>query len=212
MQVLVIGDVHGCFYTLRKLVRKHWKPEQQLLIQLGDLLNKGKHSIRCLKYWQKLERDFPGRTVLLRGNHEQMLIDLLEGRSTDRTSQLLLQKMQARGMDEKNVHRWLAEKSLKWESEQLLVTHAGINRSVKDPYDPHHPKGVLYNRMPLKCLPKTQVVGHTMVEGSKPVFNPRENAWFLDTGAWTRKYLSALCIGEDGSDPKIIRQKRSHRD
>ena len=57
MKLLVIGDVHGCYYTLKELVEKHWHPGEEILIQLGDLINKGPYSGKCIKYWQELEKN-----------------------------------------------------------------------------------------------------------------------------------------------------------
>ena len=75
MRVLVIGDVHGCYYTLKDLVENYWDPQQDYLVQLGDLINKGLHSAKCVKYWLKLEEKYPYQVFLLRGNHEQMYIN-----------------------------------------------------------------------------------------------------------------------------------------
>ncbi|MEQ9262515.1 MAG: metallophosphoesterase family protein [Owenweeksia sp.] len=212
MKILVIGDVHGCYHTLSSLVEKYWKPEEQTLIQLGDLINKGPHSGKCIRYWQKLENDFPGKTVLLRGNHEQMLLDYFYKKKPEDSVKGLIHNIQTEGLRIEGVCEWLSQKALKWETEGILVTHAGISKSIKNPFDVTNSKGVLLNRSPLKRLDKIQVVGHTMIRGGKPVFNPKENAWFMDTGAWTKKYLSALSISVNGENPKVVREQRSELD
>ncbi|HAD97028.1 MAG TPA: serine/threonine protein phosphatase [Cryomorphaceae bacterium] len=212
MKLLVIGDVHGCYYTLKELVEKHWHPGEEILIQLGDLINKGPHSGKCIRYWQELEKEYQGQTVLLRGNHEQMLLDYFFFKKNEESMKKLVNNIEEEGFNIKKACEWLRVKGLKWEAEGILVTHAGIAKSTEDPFDIKNSKGVLLNRGPLKCLDKVQVVGHTMVRGGKPLFNPKENAWFIDTGAWTKKYLSALSIESNGDNPKVIRQLRSEKD
>ncbi len=58
MNLLIVGDVHGCYHTFKKLVDENWNPEEELLIQIGDLINKGPHSGLCSKYWRKLEKKY----------------------------------------------------------------------------------------------------------------------------------------------------------
>ncbi|MGB0176320.1 MAG: metallophosphoesterase family protein, partial [Owenweeksia sp.] len=173
MKILVIGDVHGCYHTLKALVDKYWDPDEQILIQLGDLINKGPHSGKCIRYWQKLESDFPKKTVLLRGNHEQILLDYFYKNKQEASVKSLAQNIENEGLDLAKVCDWLRIKGLKWESEGVLVTHAGIGKNTEDPFDIKSNRGVLLNRSPLQRLDKVQVVGHTMVSGGKPIFNPR---------------------------------------
>ena len=45
MNLFVVGDIHGCYYTWRQLLL-HWQPAQERLIQLGDLVDRGKYSPR----------------------------------------------------------------------------------------------------------------------------------------------------------------------
>ena len=56
-------------------MEENWNPQRQILIQIGDLINKGPHSGACIKYWRELEA-FHGkdRVIMLKGNHEQSFI------------------------------------------------------------------------------------------------------------------------------------------
>lgn len=82
-KTIVIGDVHGCFNTLKKLIRKF--PKDSKLIFLGDLCNRGKYSKdvidfviknnhQCLlgNHEIKLYRDF--RNILLNKNQKKDFI------------------------------------------------------------------------------------------------------------------------------------------
>src|SRR5690606_5028508 len=136
-----------------------------------DLINKGPHSGLCIKYWMKLEEQYPGRALLLRGNHEQMFIDGWQSPGREEGLRKLIRNIKREGLDLGHTAEWLAAKPLKWESEGVLVTHAGIARTAEDPFDEKSPKGVLYNRQTLKPMGKLQIIGHTIVKGNKPVFS-----------------------------------------
>ncbi len=205
MNLLIVGDVHGCYHTFKKLVKENWNPEEELLIQIGDLINKGPHSGLCLKYWRKLEKRHPERTILIRGNHEQFLIN--GGRFLKETVKgvSLEESIENAGLKVSKVRKRLAKTPLKWENEHLLVTHAGVSKSAVNPYSTTARDGVLFNKGPLKNLTKLQIKGHSIVEGNKPLFSTSENAWYLDTGAWVKKYLSAMKFTADGVKLEVIR-------
>lgn len=70
--VWVVSDIHGCWQRLMdELKRLHFNPYEDLLISVGDLIDRGPESVKCLELMQ--ESWF--RAV--RGNHEQMAIDAL---------------------------------------------------------------------------------------------------------------------------------------
>lgn len=70
--ILVVGDIHGCFNLLkRNMYRIDFDKEKDLLISVGDLIDRGDQNVECLDLIN--EKWF--RAV--RGNHEQMAIDAL---------------------------------------------------------------------------------------------------------------------------------------
>lgn len=72
--IWVVGDVHGCFSRLMDSLRVcRFDPWQDLLVSVGDLIDRGPDSLRCL---QLLDKRW---LVAVRGNHEQMAIDALSG-------------------------------------------------------------------------------------------------------------------------------------
>lgn len=212
MNVLIVGDVHGCYHTFKQLVEEHWKPGEEILIQIGDLINKGPHSGECIKYWRKLEKKYPNHTVFIRGNHEQFLINGGGFLKESVKGTTLEESIEQAGVKVAKVQKWLAKTPLKWENEHMLITHAGIGKFVVDPYDVKDREGVLFNKGALKCLDKVQVKGHSIVDGNKPLFKPAENAWYIDTGAWLKKYLSAIRFSETGSKLEVIRVATNEAD
>lgn len=73
-EYFVVGDIHGEFAMLEKLL-SFWEPEKQKLLFIGDLADRGPHSRACFeKVMQLVEEE---GAICLRGNHEQMLLNFL---------------------------------------------------------------------------------------------------------------------------------------
>ncbi len=66
MKTLVVGDIHGCHAELLELVEKAGLAENDQLIALGDLVDRGPGSEAVLRYFMGHDR----RRSLL-GNHER---------------------------------------------------------------------------------------------------------------------------------------------
>lgn len=75
--VIVIGDIHGCFYTLSNLLLKLGSrdgyniPEKYVLVSVGDLNNKGPHSIKVLQW--AIEMSKQGKLYVTDSNHGRRL-------------------------------------------------------------------------------------------------------------------------------------------
>lgn len=83
MRTFVIGDVHGRQRQLRALLDLISRNAAiDTLVLLGDLIDRGEDAPGVLKDVVDLvAASPPGRVVTLRGNHEQMLLDFLDGES-----------------------------------------------------------------------------------------------------------------------------------
>src|SRR5262245_51185703 len=73
MRTLVVGDVHGCLTALDVVLALAAPAPDDLLITLGDYVDRGPDSKGVL------DRLIPlydtGRLVPLRGNHDEMMVD-----------------------------------------------------------------------------------------------------------------------------------------
>lgn len=70
--VWVVGDLHGCYTNLmNRLDAVGFDPAQDLLVSVGDLIDRGAENVECLDLinqpWFRA----------VRGNHEQMMLDAL---------------------------------------------------------------------------------------------------------------------------------------
>lgn len=73
--LIVIGDIHGDFFTLEKIMEKidfstYLKNASNLIIFLGDYIDRGMYSIEVLLFLCKLKTDYQKNVFMLRGNHE----------------------------------------------------------------------------------------------------------------------------------------------
>ena len=82
MRTFVVGDIHGrCAQLLNLLDMLPRDPETDTLVLLGDLIDRGADAPGCVSHAMKLCQENPERVICLRGNHEQMLMDFLDGHS-----------------------------------------------------------------------------------------------------------------------------------
>jgi serine/threonine protein phosphatase 1 len=80
MRTFVVGDVHGRCAQLGNLIGMLPRnPEEDTLVFLGDLIDRGADAPGCVELVFKMCRENPERVICLRGNHEQMLIDFIDG-------------------------------------------------------------------------------------------------------------------------------------
>eukprot|EP00727_Mastigamoeba_balamuthi_P006419 m51a1_g2398 putative protein phosphatase 4 catalytic subunit (305) ;mRNA; f:758916-759992 len=78
--VVIAGDVHGQLEDTVRAVLKTggWPPQQQWLF-LGDMVDRGHHSLETVLLLFALKARFPDKVTLLRGNHESRAITQVYG-------------------------------------------------------------------------------------------------------------------------------------
>lgn len=72
LNIFVVGDLHGSYTLLmNELDKRNFDPAHDLLISVGDLVDRGAENVECLDLinqpWFRA----------VRGNHEQMMLDAL---------------------------------------------------------------------------------------------------------------------------------------
>lgn len=73
-KIWIVGDLHGCRSQLNTLLQAHdFDKQQDLLISVGDLIDRGPDSLGCLAL---LEEPW---FRCVRGNHEEMALNALQG-------------------------------------------------------------------------------------------------------------------------------------
>jgi serine/threonine protein phosphatase 1 len=81
MRLLVMGDIHGEYTIMQRVLEKaDYKPRQDQLILLGDYVDRGNESCKVVDAVKNLVAN--GAVALL-GNHERMMIDALQNEDYD---------------------------------------------------------------------------------------------------------------------------------
>lgn len=82
MKTFVVGDIHGRHAQLQALVEMVPRDEEaDMLVLLGDLIDRGPDAPACVEYVIGLQRENPKSLICLRGNHEQMLLDFVDDKT-----------------------------------------------------------------------------------------------------------------------------------
>lgn len=74
-RVFAVGDIHGQIQHIQTLLR-YWNPDNQQLILLGDLIDRGEDSLEVILLAKKLKETYGA--IILTGNHELMFLDWLQ--------------------------------------------------------------------------------------------------------------------------------------
>jgi serine/threonine protein phosphatase 1 len=66
-RVFAIGDIHGCLDKLVPLINMiKWNPDQDLLLFIGDYIDRGGHSREVVDYLVDLKQRLPENDFLIR--------------------------------------------------------------------------------------------------------------------------------------------------
>lgn len=119
--IFVIGDVHGCYRTLMKLIEK--LPKDARLIFVGDLCDKGNFSKEVIEYV------IANNHLCILGNHEQLMLDNInnpQGRWETETYFGGYKTLQSYKNDDKTLQRhleWLRTLPRYIMKEKYFITH-----------------------------------------------------------------------------------------
>lgn len=207
----VIGDVHGCFYTLEVLL-KNWKQKEQQLIFVGDIIDHGNHSPKVATLINDIQKENPD-TIVLRGNHEQLLINHYLNECNDdwfqKSGEKTFSQYLAAGRNIGDDVKWFATFPVQFNDEIIFVSHAGMPKT-ENPFDANNIDGIVWHRNEIQSLPQIQVYGHTPKE--EALFDAAVNAINIDTGAYKCNKLTSVVIDKLGKIKDIIGVETHEKD
>lgn len=227
-RVYAVGDVHGRYDLFRSIVKKivaHWEAGPSTfakvkIVLLGDLIDRGPASAHCLEFAYQLVNN--SNVVLLRGNHEDLLLKSLQGQAVAQEIWLAngglsflaeygvappqkgedsfdLAERLAKAVPQHLV-QLLEEAPLTFQSGDYLFVHAGIRPGR--PLARQREEDLLFIRKEFTESSRKHgaiiVHGHTIVEQVEM----HDNRIAVDTGAYATGRLSCICL--EGRRRQII--------
>jgi hypothetical protein len=241
MKVDIIGDIHGCLEELKELFRVlgyEWQhnipihPEGRKPVFVGDLTDRGPHSIETIRLIFKLvvER---GQGYYVPGNHCNKLYRFFRGNPVKLIHGLETTVKEYEALSEQEKHQVRKEFMTLYEKAPLylelkevnaVVAHAGIKESMIGRYDKKVETFVLYGditgKMDEQGLPerrdwaKHYKGNRWIVYGHTPVWEPRfmNKTVNIDTGCVFGGALTAFQLPEEkivsvASYQPLVREK-----
>ena len=132
---LAVGDIHGCLAQLTELMERVKPTFADRVVFLGDYVDRGPDSAGVIDYLIEFAAIFP-KTVFLRGNHEQMFLDYLDGQDSamflvNGGRQTLHSYRDRRMWPIPTSHRrFLESLEHSFESEHHIFVHAGLRPGI----------------------------------------------------------------------------------
>lgn len=121
MATYVIGDVQGCFSPLQRLIELiHFDSARDRLWFVGDLVNRGPHSLHVLRWVKHLGQ----AAVTVLGNHDLHLLGVAENIVQPRREDTLQEILTA--PDREELLEWLRRRPLLVLRDGIALVHAGL--------------------------------------------------------------------------------------
>ncbi len=217
--IAVIGDIHGCYYTLKNLVSKiRQKYPGITLYSVGDLVDRGNFSYEVVDFIISEKINF------VPGNHDLMFYNFIKHPASAMGTAWLYNGYE-KTVASYNNHFDKLEQHLSFinqaplfinipaspslEGDDCFISHAGVSKFFKKDIpsdfnndidilenilkkDIESPHGILWTRDELVNLGKLQIVGHTRM--NDVTFKKNNNVVYIDTSVYTGNKLSAVVI------------------
>lgn len=121
MATYAIGDIQGCFDSFQRLLGLiRFDPAHDRLWLVGDLVNRGPHSLETLRF----VKDLGAAAITVLGNHDLHLVMLAEGCSKRRDDDTLDAVLSA--PDREALLVWLRTRPMMHVEDGYALVHAGL--------------------------------------------------------------------------------------
>ena len=212
--VAVIGDIHGCYNTLKLLFEEiKTRFPGVRIYSVGDLVDRGKFSFEVVSFIKENEIAFTA------GNHDLMFYYFFT-KPSHPIAKAWIYNGSETTMDSYGDHMDIVRDHLAFiikaplflDLKDCFISHAGISRYYKKIFktdilnspaeltdllndELNSQRGVLWNRDILLNLGKLQIVGHTIQQDVN--YDEKSNALYIDTSAFTGNKLTAVIIDDN---------------
>lgn len=216
MNHFVIGDIHGCFYTLEKMLT-HWEPRDQKLVFIGDYIDRGNYSGKVMKLLWELQKSYQ-ETILLKGNHEYIYkfhykVEPQIDWACKGAGKPTILDFEKENISTTQAIDFFDTLSLEYDNTGFRTCHAGIAITNTNVYDEDNFEyGILWNRKELKNIGKLQIIGHTPHELQSPLINTISNSLNIDSGCCYGRGLTGIVMNDNGELLETFFEKVDLRD
>ncbi|ABA23696.1 Metallophosphoesterase [Trichormus variabilis ATCC 29413] len=193
MRTIVVGDIHGCYAELLQLLAKVEIAEEDCLVSLGDIVDRGIDSVKVYDFLKNRPN-----TIVLMGNHERKHL-----RQTLSYSQEIVKLQFGDSYDE--FLEWISHLPYYHETESAIFVHAAVEDGI--PIEEQREEvlcgctagekhlGKRYGDSSWSQLytgVKPVIFGHRVV-GDHPLIIPQKT-YGIDTGACHGGTLTAIIL------------------
>jgi len=221
-KIVVISDVHGHKKHLEKLLDKIKLNKDDILIILGDFINRGKDSLKTYEYVRQLSRR--NNTYILKGNHEYFIhtcvkdkekiaslhdflkeeyYETIVGAALDETEHTIHSISTKELLDYFETHEamsYFESLPVYLKADNHIFVHGGYDVSFTEEgkflkYDHYNDlSGINNEKIVVGHWPASNLRFHIL--SNKPYFNDIKNIIFVDGGLGVKKTgeLNALII------------------
>ncbi len=205
-RLIAVGDIHGQFDMLQELMGKIDPTDKDFFVFIGDYIDRGRKSREVVDYLINFKKEY--KSVFLRGNHEDMLLDHLGldkeaiyGSYYERNGgEFTALSYGGAGSTIDDLEHLIPEEHLEFikdtkiffETENYYFVHAGLMPGV--PFDEQSRETLLWIRHQFIYYPSADGLDKIVVFGHTPQRRVliTDDKIGIDTGAGYFKKLSAI--------------------
>ena len=172
MATYAIGDVQGCFDQLQTLLHTlHYKPDEDILWFVGDIVNRGPDSLKTLRFIHSLG----DRAVTVLGNHDLHLLAIAYSNNRPNKKDTFADILAAADRDE--LMQWLRHRPLIHHDAKLnmCMVHAGI-----------HPEWSIADALRYAHEVETLLQSKYIGEFLSHMYGDKPDTWSNDLVGWDR--------------------------
>tara|TARA_Y100000389_G_C17321750_1_gene443448 strand:- start:16 stop:729 length:714 start_codon:yes stop_codon:yes gene_type:complete len=231
MNLFAIGDIHGCLNELTSLHKKiltydKFDLKNDIIIYLGDYIDRGKNSKEVINQILKL-KDNNIKTINLRGNHDEFMIEFLFNKNNNIKSWLnfgadqtfrsynieivefikdgfeedvinKLREVMLNKMEQSHIN-FFKTLEMSYSTDKYLFVHAGIDPEKK--LTEQTKKDYLWSRSN-EFFKKDFKAEKIIVHGHTPEVNIANDPYRIniDSGCYFSGKLSSVCLNDENEE------------
>lgn len=206
MRTIVIGDIHGCLKALESLLEAINPTEDDTIVTLGDVIDRGPDSKGVIELLMSLSDKYT--LIPIMGNHELMLMRAFEAKSENtfwyrHGGQQTLQSYGfqypvapdelAKAIPREHM-RFLADFLAYYEDEHNIFVHAGYDWDA--PMAKQTETASFWKRITFEAYPRPHRSGKTVWVGHSPQHQILDlgHVVCIDTNAFGNNWLTAVDV------------------